>query len=99
MDSRQSFLNTANSIIDDANAGIDQSTKIRSGMLSSLNSPKFSSDTVMMPEFKAGSLDSTYIAPPAPSGGGGGGSVICTKFYKLGLCEKEIYYCEHKWGG
>ena len=27
-----------------------------------------------------------------------GGSVVCTKFYKLGYCDKELYHAEHAWG-
>jgi hypothetical protein len=79
-----------------ASSNLHQQQISGGGMLSV---PK-SNSTFMLPEFSANSFAGTYVAPPAAaSSGGGGGSVICTKFYKLGLCEKEIYYCEHKWGG
>jgi hypothetical protein len=70
--------------------------QLNSGMLFSV--PK-NNTNFMLPEFSTSDFAGTYIAPPATGGGDSGGSVICTKFYKLGLCEKEIYYCEHKWGG
>ena len=44
--------------------------------------------------------DMPYVSPPPQQQQQqqSGGSVICTKFYQLGLCEKEIYRAEHKWG-
>ncbi len=74
-------------------ADLDLRQKQAIGMLSQ----KQDYGTMSMPELTSAPYFATPQAP-APSGGGGG-SVICTKFYKLGLCEKEIYYCEHKWGG
>lgn len=108
--SRQSDQELADQIVKQANnpieKGIDPNSNLAkfqasSGMLSSVGEKRDNAQPFLLPHFSESDLSQTYIAPPAPpsSGGGGGGSVICTKFYKLGLCEKEIYYCEHKWGG
>jgi hypothetical protein len=81
-------------------ARIARSNTAANGMLAQLNKESQAQNySFNAPTFSAGDFAGTYVAPQQSGGGGGGGSVICTKFYKLGLCEKEIYYCEHKWGG
>lgn len=77
-----------------AAAQADHEAKVKAtGMLAQQITPE-AGQTLTPAVFVAGQ---TLKSPP-PASGGGGGSVICTKFYKLGLCEKEVFYAENKWG-
>lgn len=71
----------------------------RAGMLHQnadyLSQSRQNQTPLVLPHFS----DSDFSYFTHPQADSGGGSVICTKFYKMGMCEKEIYHCEHKWGG